>query len=188
MNTSLIKGIVVGAVVATAGGAIAGYRMMDPAEPPAPQFAEVISAVPVTETDEISREVCKEVEVVHQKEARDKHRVMGTATGAIVGGVLGNQIGGGSGKTVATVVGAAAGGYAGNKVQEKVQSGDVYTTLETRCETVVEFQDRVVGYDVTYQIGDEEGQARMDADPGERIPLADGELLMESVAPALRSS
>jgi uncharacterized protein YcfJ len=188
MNASLIKGIVVGAVIATAGGAIAGYRMMEQSEPSLPQFAEVISAVPATEKTEISREVCADVEVMRQEEARDKHRIMGTATGALVGGLLGNQVGGGSGKTVATVVGAAAGGYAGNKVQEKVQSGDVYMTLETRCDTVVEYQDEIVGYDVTYQIGEEQGTARMDKNPGTRVPLIDGKFPVGADAAALQSS
>ncbi len=187
MSASMIKGIVVGAVVATAGGAIAGYQMMGEPMPETPRFAEVVSAVPATEKFEIAREVCEDVEVTHQKELRDKHRIMGTATGALVGGLLGNQVGGGSGKTLATVAGAAAGGFAGNKVQQKVQSDDVYTTTETRCETIVEFEDRVIGYDVTYLINDEEHLIRMESDPGQRIPLADGVLSHDDQSPAGQS-
>ena len=174
MSASMIKGIIVGAVIATTGGAIAGYNMIDEPMPETPRFAEVVSSVPATEQVEVSREVCEDVEVTHQKEPRDKHRIMGTATGALVGGLLGNQVGGGSGKTLATVAGAAAGGFAGNKVQEKVQSGDAYTTTETRCETIIDFEDRIIGYDVTYLINNEERRIRMDNDPGQRVPLADG--------------
>jgi uncharacterized protein YcfJ len=188
MTASMFKGIIVGAVVATTGGAIAGYNMMEEPAPAAPLFAEVISAVPATETIEVPREVCEEVEVTHQKELRDKHRIMGTATGALLGGLLGNQVGGGSGKTVATVAGAAAGGYAGNKVQERVQSDDVYTTVETRCDTIVEVEDRIIGYDVTYRIGDQQNQIRMDRDPGKRIPLADGVLSVEGDNAAAKTS
>ena len=39
-------------------------------------------------------------------------------------------------------------------------------------------QDRVVGYDVTYQIGDKTGQVRMKQKPGKEIPLKDGVLVV----------
>ena len=178
MSASMIKGVVIGAVVATAGGAIAGYNMMDgkPFAPPPPAFAEVLQVVPATEQIALSREVCEDVQVTHKKAPRDKHRVAGTATGAVIGGVLGNQVGSGSGKKIATVIGAAAGGYAGNRMQKRTQDNDTYTTTETQCDTITEYQDKVIGYDVTYRIGEEEGQVRMDSDPGEQIPLVDGKL------------
>ncbi|MGD8417516.1 MAG: glycine zipper 2TM domain-containing protein [Pseudomonadales bacterium] len=179
MNASWIKGLTVGAVVATAGGAIAGYNMMGQPSVPVPTYAEVLEVQPATEQVAVPREVCKDVEVTHKKDPRDKHRLMGTATGAVIGGVLGNQVGGGNGKTIATVVGAAAGGLAGNKVQERMQSDDTYTTVEKQCETVTDYRDRVIGYDVTYRIGDEEGRARLDSDPGDRIALTDGKLPWE---------
>jgi uncharacterized protein YcfJ len=182
MDISWIKGLTVGAVIATTGGAIAGYNMIEQPTFSPPEFAEVVNVVPATEQVEVAREVCKDVEVTHKKDPRDKHRLMGTATGAVVGGVLGNQVGSGRGKALATVVGAAAGGLAGNKIQERAQSDDTYTTTETQCDTVVEYQDKVVGYDVTYRIGAEEGQVRMDRDPGEQIPLVNGELPSETPA------
>jgi uncharacterized protein YcfJ len=109
---------------------------------------------------------------------QDQHRVIGTVTGAVIGGVLGNQIGGGSGKKIATVAGAAAGGFAGNKVQENMQARATYTTLERRCRTVSDSREEVVGYDVSYRLGDEEGTVRMDHEPGDRIPARDGQLLL----------
>jgi len=176
MSASWIHGLAVGAVVATAGGAIAGYNMMEDAPPALPAYAEVVQVVPAVQQIAMSTEVCEDIEVTHKKPPRDKHRVIGTATGAIIGGLLGNQVGGGSGKTVATVAGAAAGGYAGNKIQENAQTDDTYTTIETQCNTSTAYVDKVIGYDVTYRIGDEEGQIRMEDDPGEQIPLINGEL------------
>ena len=35
-----------------------------------------------------------------------------------------------------------------------------------------------MGYDVKYRLRGEEGQVRMDHEPGERIPVRDGELLI----------
>ena len=94
----------------------------------------------------------------------------------MLGGLIGNQVGGGNGKKIATVVGAVAGGIAGNKVQQQRQANDTYTTLESECETVTSYVDEVVGYDVTYRIGEQQGSIRMDQDPGETIPLVKGEL------------
>jgi uncharacterized protein YcfJ len=51
--------------------------------------------------------------------------------------------------------------------------------METQCATVTDYVDRVIGYDVTYRIGEEEGRIRMDSDPGEQIPLVDGQLPAE---------
>jgi len=176
LNASWIKGLLIGGVVATAGGAIAGYNLIGGPPPAMPAFADVVQTVPATQKVAVSKEVCNDVEVTHKKPPRDQHRILGTATGAVIGGVLGNQVGGGNGRKLATVVGAAAGGYAGNKLQERAQSDDTYTTMENQCHTVTDHVDKVIGYDVTYRIGDRQGQIRMDHDPGTQIPLVNGEL------------
>jgi uncharacterized protein YcfJ len=184
MNSSMLKGLAAGAVLATAGGAIAGYNMVggslisSTAVAPVPTHAEVLNVVAATETYSVPREVCQDVEVTKQKPVKDEHQVVGTVAGAVIGGVIGNQIGGGSGKKIATVAGAVGGGYAGNKIQERHQANNTYTTTETRCSTVSDSIERIIGYDVTYRIGDQEGQVRMDREPGSEIPLVDGELAL----------
>jgi uncharacterized protein YcfJ len=177
MNASWMKGLVAGTVIATAGGAIAGYNLMDRG-PAAPAYAEVLNVQPITAEFVVPEEVCENVTVTQRKAPRDEHRIAGTVTGAVVGGVIGSQIGGGSGKKIATVAGAAAGGYAGNRVQERVQANDTHTTTERRCRTANNTEQRVIGFDVTYRLGSEEGQVRMDRDPGDRIDLVDGQLAL----------
>ena len=175
MDKSTIKGLVIGAVVATAGGAIASYTLYGDK---APDYAQVVNVEEITETVNTPREVCEDVVVTRKAPVKDEHKIAGTALGAVVGGVLGNQIGGGSGKKLATVAGAAAGGYAGNKVQGNMQDKDTYTTTERRCQTVTDTSENVVGYSVTYMIGAQEGTVRMDEKPGHRIPLENGELVL----------
>lgn len=181
MNRSLLAGIALGALGVTAGGAVAGYNMLGKE----PEFAEVTAVQPVAETVRTPREVCRDHTVTHRTPAKDTHQITGTVIGAVVGGVVGNQIGGGSGKKVATVAGAAAGGYAGNKVQENMQARDTYTTTERRCETVVDTDERVVGYDVAYQLDGKPGTVRMSYQPGPRIPVVDGQLVLEESPTAL---
>jgi uncharacterized protein YcfJ len=177
MNKSVLTGIVIGAVVATAGGAFAGFNMLTKKEP---AYAEVLKVDEIKTTVQTPREICEDVSVTLQKPVQDQHRVAGTLAGAVIGGVLGNQIGHGTGKKIATVAGAAAGGYAGNKVQESMQANNTYTTTEHRCHTVADAHEKVVGYDVTYRFGDEEGKVRMDHEPGARIPVENGELLVST--------
>ncbi len=175
MNKSLIIGVVAGAVVATAGGAIAGYKYLDK-----PDYARVVDVKPVEKTIRTPRQECHEEAVTNQAPVKDRRQVAGTAIGAVVGAVVGHQIGDGNGKKIATAAGAAAGGYAGNRVQKRMQDGRTVTTNEQRCETVYDTHIERRGYDVRYRIGNEEGKVRMDHDPGDRIPLRQGQLVLDA--------
>jgi uncharacterized protein YcfJ len=176
MNKSAVIGAIAGAIAVTAIGAVASYQFANDEA----QFAEVIDVKPVTETIRTPREECRDEVVTHQAPTRDPHQVAGTVAGAVVGGVVGSQFGGGSGKKVATVAGAVGGGYAGNKIQEKMQAGNTYTTTERRCTTVTDTHDKVVGYDVTYKLDDKQSVVRMPQAPGARIPVKDGQLLLDA--------
>lgn len=176
MNRSLVTGVVIGVAVAAGAGAIGGYKLFAPAQP---EFAEVLGVAEVTKEIQVPREECRDVQVTHRKPVKDQHQILGTVAGAVLGGVAGSQIGGGSGKKIATAAGAVAGGVAGNKVQEDMQNRDTYTTTERRCTTVQDTQTKVTGYDVRYRLGEQEGQVRMSHKPGERIPVKDGQLVLD---------
>lgn len=200
MNRSLVTGLVIGAAVVTAGATVANFARSDRtteanAQAPAPlapeivapenvevvdntpKFAEVLDVDIVKKTTRKPRQVCNDRVVTHTAPPKDENRVAGTVIGAVLGGVLGNQVGDGRGKKLATAAGAAAGGYTGNKVQEQMQNGNTYTTTETSCSTVYDSSEKIIGYDVRYRLGDQEGTVRMNRDPGERIPLGEnGEL------------
>jgi uncharacterized protein YcfJ len=184
MDKSMVKGLVIGAAVAITGGAIASYKLIDSE----PKFAQVIGVEAVTKTVRTPREVCRDEVVKQQAPTRDPRRITGTAIGAVVGGVLGNQVGGGDGRKIATVAGAAAGGYAGNRVQQRMQTGNTVDTIEQRCTTVYDSHEEPQGFDVRYKLGDEEGTVRMDHDPGERIPLRDGDLVLTKEGAADKAS
>ena len=97
--------------------------------------------------------------------------------------MIGHQFGGGRGRSVATVVGALGGGYAGNQIQGSMQENDTYTTTQQRCKTVYDKSEKMLGYDVTYKIGDQQGKIRMDHQPGAQIPLdSNGQLILNNKA------
>jgi uncharacterized protein YcfJ len=176
MNKSLIAGVVAGAVVATAGAAVAGYAMKHKE----PAYARVVDVQPVQKTIRTPRQECHDEMVTQQAPTKDPKQITGTVIGAVVGGVVGNQIGDGSGKKIATGAGAAAGGYAGNRIQKRMQDGRTVTTSEKRCVTVYDTHIERKGYDVRYRIGETEGTVRMDHDPGDRIPLRQGQLVLDA--------
>lgn len=170
------KSIIIGSVLSALGlGGLAFGAYQIQSGQQAPAYADIVDVDRITETVETPREVCENVTVTRQQPTQDPNRIAGTAVGAIVGGVLGNQIGGGSGKKIATAAGAVAGGFAGREVQGRMQQGDTYTTTERRCETVIDSEEKLVGYDVEYRIEGEAYRVRLDEAPSsERVPLVNG--------------
>src|ERR1700756_5634711 len=175
VNKSLVTGLVIGAVVAVGATAVAGLKMMHKA----PEYAEVIKVTPLTKTIHTPRQDCHDETVTHQAPVKDQHQVIGTVAGAEIGGVIGHQIGGRRGRDIATVAGAAGGGYAGNRIQKNLQDKDTYNTTEQKCATVYDTSQRRTGYEVRYRLNGKESTVKMDHDPGDRIPVRDGQLVLD---------
>lgn len=179
MNKSMLAGIGIGVAAALGVAAVASMNVFESK----PQYAQVVSATPIKETVKTPRKECRNVTVTHRRPVQDENRLIGSALGAVAGGVIGHQFGGGRGKDVATVVGALGGGYAGNQIQGSMQEGDTYATSQQRCKTVYDKSEKLLGYNVTYRIGDREGKIRMDKDPGTQIPLDNnGQLVLNQKA------
>ena len=171
MDSSMIKGIVIGgiAMVVVAAGAVPTYKALTK-----PKVADVIAVQEVTETVVTPREECQDVQVTKQAATEDPNRVTGTVIGGIAGGLLGSAVGSGRGRTAATIAGAAGGAYVGNQVQKSAQQRNVITTTQRRCKTVNDTTQNIVGYDVTYRLGDKEGTVRTSFKPGATLPVKDG--------------
>ena len=176
MDTSMVKGLAIGAasVVALSASGIVGYKTLV-----RPRYAEVLAVKDIKEKVRTPREECQDVPVQKRAAVEDRNRIAGTVIGGVLGGLVGSQIGRGGGNTVATIAGAAAGGYAGNSVQKNMQDKDVVSTVEHRCKTVYDVSEKIVGYDVSYRLEGKEDHVRLAYDPGNRIPVKDGKLVLE---------
>lgn len=172
MNKAMVVGTVLGVTVAAVGASFAGYKVMSQ------DYAQVTNVSPLVEQISTPRQECHDEMVTRQKPVKDPNRVTGTVIGAIAGGVLGNELGGDGKNTGAKVAGAAVGGLAGNKVQQSMQQNATTTASESVCTTVNDVSEKTVGYNVSYRIKDVAGQVRMDHDPGSRIALRDGQLVL----------
>ena len=111
MNRSLIRSLAVGAFVAAAGAAIAGYALKEKQ----PDYAQVVEVKPVEKTIRTPRQECQDETASKQGQ---------------------------------------------------------------RCETVYDTHIERQGYDVRYRVGEQEGEVRMDHDPGDRIPMRSGQLVL----------
>jgi uncharacterized protein YcfJ len=204
MNKLLMIGLCVGGIAATAGGALAVREMspreasvvavkpitagmereyaevvqvLEVADPSAPRFVAVLSTQPVMERGR-EEEICEWVTVTHQAPVKDEHQIAGTAAGAVIGGVIGNQIGGGNGKKVATAAGVIVGGVIGKNVQAKHQASQTYETTEQQCR-IERGEDRIAGYDVTYQLDGKSSVVFMSHKPGKELPLVGGQVVTD---------
>lgn len=173
MNKQLVIGGIVGAVAVTAIAAVGGYRMQDKNN-----YAEVLAVEPAMKSVSTPRQECHDQMVTVTRPTKDPQQIAGTVAGAVIGGVIGSQVGGGNGKKLATVGGAVGGGYAGNKVQEGMQERNTYQESQRVCETVRDRHQVQDGFDVTYRLNGQNQVVHMDYNPGKRIPVENGSLVL----------
>ncbi|MBS0390966.1 MAG: glycine zipper 2TM domain-containing protein [Comamonadaceae bacterium] len=131
----------------------------------AQEMGRVLSATPVTQQVAVPRQVCGN-ETIYSG-ARPTTGA-GAVLGAIAGGAAGNAIGGGSGRAAATALGVIGGAVLGNQVE----SGRPGYQNVQRCGTETYYDNRLVGYDVTYEYAGRRYTTRTQSDPGQWIPLS----------------
>lgn len=90
----------------------------------------------------------------------------GAVIGAIAGAAIGSTIGHGGGHGAAIGIGAIAGGAVGNSIEANNNARMVPT-----CATPVSYENRTVGYNVTYEYNGRRYQAQLPMDPGPTIRL-----------------
>jgi uncharacterized protein YcfJ len=98
----------------------------------------------------------------------------GTILGAVIGGALGNELGHRKhNKQAGTAIGALLGGSIGRDFGRKPQQYVTRYRDEQRCNTTTEisYDERVVGYDVTYRYNGQSYTTRMQRDPGNSIKV-----------------
>lgn len=151
----------------------------------APEYdtARVVSVDPIIEqVDEpVSREVCWNEPVERYEpryryvDRRDRDNTGATLLGALIGGAIGNNFGHGDGRRAATIAGAVIGGAIANDEARRPRYRDVggryVRDEERRCEVRTEYRsdERVVGYDVSYEYNGRIYHTRTDHHPGDSI-------------------
>ena len=155
MNTIRIS-----ACAAAAAALLGGTGFANAAE-----YANVISARPVTGSVPVPRQACTDSQQIVQQAPSGA----GALVGAIVGGVIGNQFGAGFGRVAATGLGVVAGSAIGN--QAELNNNPATAVPVRNCQTVTQYENRVVGYDVVYEYNGERYTTRTASDPGPRLAI-----------------
>lgn len=110
---------------------------------------------------------------------------MATVIGGLVGAAIGSQVGDGSGRYASTAIGSMVGGIAGREIYEASQREQHRDGFVTVCDPMTANSgygyggdyrtgnrvgnNRVAGYDVTYQYAGRQFHTRTDYHPGDRI-------------------
>lgn len=135
-------------------------------------YGRVIDARPIYRqvAIEVPRESCGVETVVHEERRRGGDSFAGTVVGGLVGAAIGHELGNGRGAAT------AAGGLIGASIGNDAAGGGREVTYRDRevCRTryTTEYEQRIVGYDVSYSYQGRVYQTRTDRHPGDRINLA----------------
>ena len=158
-----------------------GYAVAAPTQPVAvesPTFvdrARVEDVQPQYEVVQAPRQECSSQLVQDAPQpVAGSPGLAGTVIGGVAGGILGHQVGRGNGNTAATAAGAIVGAIAGNSIQRGMQQPQ-YVQAPPRevqnCHTVMDQQQRLVGYRVTYDYRGNRYTTVMREQPGNSLPV-----------------
>ncbi len=134
-------------------------------------YGRVIRARPIYQqvVVDVPQQSCRVETYAYQERSRGGDSFTGTVVGGLVGAALGHELGNGRGG--ATAVGGLIGASVGNNVSkgERATRYRDEQVCSTRYRT--EYEQRLVGYDVSYSYMGRIYQTRTDRHPGDRIPV-----------------
>ncbi|MEJ2443680.1 MAG: glycine zipper 2TM domain-containing protein [Exilibacterium sp.] len=140
-------------------------------------FARVTNVAPIYRTVEhrVPEKQCWTETVAYEQPGYRSNT--GTILGGLIGAAVGNSIGHHKrNKQVGAVAGAVLGASIGRDIGHRTAAGNGFTEYrdEQRCEVKhrVEYEETVVGYDVTYRYRGQIYHTRTDQHPGKRIKVA----------------
>ena len=154
MNNTALAGIIVGGVVLVAAGSIAANSGYNPLQ----KYATVVSVEPAFDTTRTPRQVCGDEATLAQAS------MAGEAPAAAAPAL--------------TPTPAPAPAPAPAKPEQAPASGDTDATASAECVVVFDTSSVQAGFDVTYELDGTQKVVRMEHDPGKRIPVEDGELVL----------
>jgi uncharacterized protein YcfJ len=149
MNNTVLAGIIVGGVVLAAAGSIVASSGYNPFQ----EYATVVSVEPAFDTTRTPRQLCGDEAALAQAS------MMGDTAA-----------------TTAPTPPPASEPAKPEKAPPKAGSAEADTSAE--CIVVYDTSSVQAGFDVTYELDGAQKVVRMDRDPGKRIPVEDGELIL----------
>lgn len=133
-------------------------------------YGRVVDARPIYRqvAVEVPRQYCGVQTVAREEYRRNGDSFAGTVVGGLVGAAIGHEIGNGRGS--ATAVGGLIGASIGNDAS-KGRTVRYRDEEVCRTEYRTEYEQRIIGYDVSYSYQGRMYQTRTDRHPGDRIAV-----------------
>lgn len=132
-------------------------------------FGRVVAARPIYRqvAIDVPHESCRVQTVA--RESRRGDSFGGTVVGGLVGAAIGHELGNGRGSATAVggLIGASIGNEAGSKRTVRYRDEEVCRTSYR-----TEYEQRIIGYDVSYKYQGRIYQTRTDRHPGDRIAVS----------------
>jgi uncharacterized protein YcfJ len=175
------------AVIGTAGllsaGAVAGYVAWKN-----PAYAEVVSVEPVKQVISTPEKICTKEQVGPRVPVQDQPDYLAENPGLggrVISGMGRQPVGTRTGGKVFSGTGTTVGAQPvrdthSARPQKKKPEKDAYAVTITHCRTLTQVSERVVAYDVRYRLQGKTSKIRMDHNPGRRIPVRDGKLVLRN--------
>jgi uncharacterized protein YcfJ len=132
-------------------------------------YAPVVDVQPIYEQYQIpqDRRICEDQ---RDRQYPNNHRSSGGGAflGAVLGGVIGNRFGKGNGRKASTAAGAIIGASIGSQA-----GSNKHYNHRTSCYTQREYliEERITGYEVSYDYNGRVYQTRMQNHPGEQVRI-----------------
>lgn len=150
-----------------------------PAPQAGPSFvdrARVQDVQPQYQVVQVPRQECSSQYVQDSPQVVGGERGYGGAIiGGVAGGLLGNQVGRGHGREAATAAGAVIGAITGDRLQNNNNYPQQVVQAPPRevrqCRTVMDSQQQLTGYRVTYEYRGNEYVTVMREQPGRTLPV-----------------
>ncbi len=135
--------------------------------------ARVRSVQPQYENVAVPRQACTMSWVNEPQRMQGDRNYGGAVIGGVAGALLGNQLGNGHGREATTALGAVVGAFTGDHLSNRGR-GDRYEQVPRQvqtCQTVNEVQQRLTGYQVTYEYRGQQYTALLPQDPGRNLQV-----------------
>jgi uncharacterized protein YcfJ len=132
----------------------------------AQEVGNVLSSTPVIQQVAVPRTYCNQPQAVM---VQPQTSGGGGLVGALTGAAIGSTIGGGSGTAAAMLIGTIGGAIVGNNIE--ANNSRHYAYAQPACGSETTYENRTVGYNVTYEYAGRQYQVQMPYDPGPTIRL-----------------
>ena len=136
--------------------------------------AQVRSVQAQYESVAVARQECTSQWINEPRRIERSRNYGGAVVGGLAGALVGNQVGNGHGREAATALGAVIGAFTGDRVGNRDRGDERYEQVPRQvqtCQTVNDVQQRLTGYQVSYDYRGQQFTTVLPENPGPNLKV-----------------